>query len=371
MRPFGLFNKSSTYNGLYLALLTNRLQMLYFILIIPTYLAHPYMIWGIITMGLLSQINLMMLSKWLTSEYAAKGYQGVVDLFGKRVVRIFACFGLCMIGIKITCITLGYLGMVHQFIFATMSTNWLVFFSVLLSIYVASKGMENTIRFVIITVFSAGWIIVVTVPCFLPPIASLKDLYPIIPTDWSKISWKGLLLVYSAMSGPEYLLCIAPWLRQQQKTMKYLMIANAVTIVEYLLMFVASLLFFGSHYLSITSHPMANIARYMQSPIFERVDIILISLHMFNLIFASSILMLCFYGAGRIVIGKVQEQTTRTGFIAASLVILITMLIINKWFWKPIPDQNIWLQIQTWSGAITYFLFPALLLLSIKLKERA
>lgn len=371
MIPFGLFNKTISYNGFYIALITNRLQMLYFPLILPTYLKFPYMVWGIIVMGLLSHINLMLISKWLSSEYAAKGYLGIVDLCGERVVRIFACLGLCMIAIKITCFILGYLDLIHQFIFATMSTNWLLFFTFLLGLYVASKGMENTIRFVVIAVFCAGWIVLVTIPCFYAPIASIHDLYPLIPTDWSKVSWKGLLLVYTSLSGPEYLLCIAPWISKQKKTMKYLMIANAVTIFEYLLLFVASLLFFGSHYLGITSNPIANIARYMQSPIFERVDIILISLHMFNLIFVSSILALCFYGAGRIVFGKVHKQTTRTGFLTACLVIVLIMWGINKWFWRPTLEENVLLQIQNWSGAITYLLFPALLLITIKLKERA
>lgn len=93
MKTLSLFKQTSTLGSIHFLLLVNRTQMHYFVLIMPVYLVHSYMVWGIVALGLLSQLNLMMLSRWFSSSYAAKGYQGFVQLFGKRTVHIFAILG--------------------------------------------------------------------------------------------------------------------------------------------------------------------------------------------------------------------------------------------------------------------------------------
>jgi hypothetical protein len=367
---FSLYDKTSALGGVYVMFMTNRMQMLYFILLMPSYLVHPYMIWGIVAIGILSQVNLMMLSKWFSSNYSAKGYQGFVELFGERAVRLFAFAGLFLLVVKLIVITLGYVELVHQVMFPSMNTNWLILFILLISCYVAAHGMEKTIRFVVIVFLSTVWMILFFFPFFFPPIASLHDLYPLIPTDWSMRSWKALLFVWSSLSGPEYLICLAPWLRPQQKMLKYLTLANTMSVLEYLILFVASLLFFGSNYLSKIKFPTLDITRYLQSPAFERIDIILISVNMFRFVFAISIFLLCFYGAVRIIVGRLHEQTTRIGFMASCITIFVCMIIVNQWFWKGATGENIWLTLQIWLGAVTYLLVPAFLLVAIKQKGR-
>lgn len=123
VKSLSLYNRTSTLGGIYFLLLVNRMQMHYFILIMPAYLVHSYMVWGIVVMGLLSQLNLMMMSKWFTSSYAAKGYQGFLQLFGKRAVQVFAILGFLIILLKISVITLGYVEMLHSFIYPSMNKN--------------------------------------------------------------------------------------------------------------------------------------------------------------------------------------------------------------------------------------------------------
>lgn len=370
MTTFSLFDKTSTFGGVYVMFLVNRLQMLYFILLMPAYLIHPYMIWGIVAIGILSQVNLMMLSKWLSSDYAAKGYQGFVELFGERAVRFFAFAGLFLILIKITVITLGYVEIVHKFMFPSMNKKWLIVSILFVGCYVASKGMEKTIHFVVIAFLSGFWIILVFIPFFFPPVASIHDLYPLIPTDWSMHSWRALLFIWSSLSGPEYLICLAPWLESKQKMLKYVTFGNAISVFEYVFLFIASLLFFGSNYLSRTNMPVVHMSRYLQSPVFERVDMILISLHMFHFVLVISILLLYFYGAVRIIVGRLHEQTTRIGFLSSCITILVCMFIVNTWFWKAATEQNTWLNLQIWAGAFTYLLVPSFLLLAAKRKGR-
>jgi len=192
----------------------------------------------------------------------------------------------------------------------------------------------------------------------------------LIPTNWTTDSWKGLLLIWSSYSGPEYLICLIPWIKPQQKMSKYLTYANALSTSEYLLLFIASLFFFGSNYLSKSKYPIIHMIRYLQSPMFERLDIILISLHMFLLVFAISIFLLCIYGATRIILKKTSTQPSRMGFTVTCIMLFLCFVIVNNWIWSIETEQNFLLNIQIWLSGITYFIVPTFLLLLTKLKGR-
>lgn len=342
--------------------------MLYFFLIIPRYLVQPYMILGIVAVGMLSQINMILISKWFSSEYSTKGYQGFVQLLGKKTVTFFAFIGLFPILVRITVLTLGCVEVIHQYIFPSMNSNWLIIAIFLSCYYVASQGMEKTIRFVVITFFTTIWMLILFSPFFFPPIAALHDLYPIIPPKWTSIPWKGLLLVWVSMSGPEFLVFLAPWINTKQGMLKYLSVANAITIFECLVLFISSLLFFGSNYLDKTKFPVVDMLRYLQFPAYERIDIVMISLNLFVLVFSNAIFVLLFYGAIRIFLGKEDKETTRIGFTATLIIILLTSLIINEWFWKSGDKQSIWLILQIGLASVSYFIVPAFIVLVTKLK---
>src|ERR1700730_7109238 len=108
IKPFLLFEKSSTKSGPYLIFLVNRIQVLYLFLVLPKYLVDPYMILFILGIGLVSQLNLILLSKCWKSKLLKEGVSGVAKLFGKRLIRVLALVGLFFIFIKMTVFTLGY-----------------------------------------------------------------------------------------------------------------------------------------------------------------------------------------------------------------------------------------------------------------------
>ncbi|MEK3713175.1 MULTISPECIES: GerAB/ArcD/ProY family transporter [unclassified Paenibacillus] len=369
MKSLSLYNRTSTPGGIYFVLLVNRMQMHYFILIMPVYLVHSYMVWGIVAMGLLSQLNLMMMSKWFTSSYAAKGYQGFLQLFGKRTIQVFAILGFLIILLKISVITLGYVDMLQNFIFPSMDKRWLILIILLISLYVASHGMENTLRFVVIAFLCGAWISVLFIPFFFQSDANYRDLYPLIPTEWSGQSWQGLLFIWSAFSGPVYLAFMVPWLSSNQKISKYLVIGNMLSIMEYLVLFVASVLFYGSYYLRKIDFPIGYMGSYIQTSGLERIDYILISFHMFNYVFDISILLLCFYGAGRIFMRKMKERTTWIGLLSSWFVILISIILMDQWLWQTVPGQKMLLNLQIWIGACIYLLIPTILFTTVKRKE--
>ena len=369
VNSFSLYDKTSSFSGIYVFFLVNRLQMLYFLFIMPTILTHPYMIWGIILVGMLSQLNLMVLSKWVSSDHASKGYQGFVQIFGDWLVRLFTFFGVILMLVKVVVLTLGYVEIIHQLVFPSMNANWLVVFIMVICCYVASLGMSNSIRFVVIAFLCTIWMIVLFYPFFFPEIASLHDLYPLVPTEWSKESWRGLLLIWSSFSGPEYIVCLVPWLKSKENLVRYFTYANTLSVLEYVLLFMGSLFFFGSEYLSKSKFPVATMAKYLQTPVFERIDIIMVSLQVFNLVFAVSIFLLCIYGAYRIIRKKSQNQPTRKGLQFTCLVLIVGLIATNKWIWQE-DHQSLLLNLQIWCGSFTYLLVPSLLFISSKRKGR-
>ncbi|WP_404407839.1 GerAB/ArcD/ProY family transporter [Jeotgalibacillus malaysiensis] len=370
MSGFSLFEKTSSFNGVYATLMVNRMQMLYFVIILPVFLIYPYMIWVIIIVGLLSQISIFMLSKWFNSIYASKGYEGFAELFGERSVRLLAFIGLAFILLKITVITLGYVEITQHFIFPSLNTNWMILFIILICWYVGSHGMAPTIRFVVVAFLSTAWMILLLFNFLFQPVNTIHDLFPLIPYEWTMESWKGVLFIFSALSGPEYLVLLAPWFNTRKKILKYMTIGNAFTIFEYVFLFIAALFFFGSNYLEESRFPMMEMMRYLESPVFERIDMVLISVYLINFVFAISIFTLLFYGAARITLKKSKDQTTRSGFAICCGILFICLFICNELLWKKVTNQNILLELEIWAGALTYLLVPLLLFTSLKRKGR-
>jgi hypothetical protein len=366
-----LFDRPASYGGLYAMLFVNRIQMLYLFLLIPTYLVQPYMVWGIVGIGLVSQIILLAISRWLSSEYAGMGYEGYVRLFGRRTVRWLAAFGLVFLLVKISVFTLGAVEITHQYIFPSMSPYLLIAFVFLAGCYLAAHGIDNLVRFVVIVFLSTFWIILIFVPFFLPPFASVTDLYPLVPAEWTIGTWNKLLFMLGTMSGPEYLVCLAPWIRPTVRRFPYWTLGGLLSVLEYGLLFAASLMFYGSEYLSKTKHPVVNMLRYQQSPVFERIDIILISNHLFNFIYFIAFFLLFIYGSVRTAAGRKEKRTSPFGFWMCCGCVLVLLFVVYKWFWEVGTKQSPLITLQLWLGTISFVGVPLLLLLTMKRKGRA
>lgn len=368
MEAIQLFNKNATYNGFYVMLMVNRLQMLYFFFIMPRFLIHPFMIWVLVAVGILSQLNLLLLSKWFSTRFSSKGYNGFVQLFGKKLVRILSFIGLFFILLKLFVVMLGFSEIVQIFMFPSIDSNWLIFFILLSCLYVAGKGVEKTIRFVVISFLCTFWMFLFFAFFFFSPIAQLSDLYPIIPMEWNRESWKGIFLILSSFSGPEFLVFLGPWFKTNNKTFRYLSYGNALTVIEYVFLYMASLFYFGSNYLSKSQFPIVTMARYFQNPVIERIDMVMLSLELFNIVFAVSIFLLLFYGASKIAFGKIEKPPSRVGFIFSVFLIFIGMILVNELIWKSGEKQVILLNLQILAGSLSYLVVPIVIILKMKIK---
>ncbi len=343
--------------------------MLYYMIIMPSAIVQPYMLLAIVAMGIASQFCLYMLSKWFATPYSTQGYKGFEELFGKTGIKILALTGLPFLLFKISFISISYAAIMQQFVFPTMDREWHIVFPFILCCYLALFGMENMIRFVTVVFIVTIGIFFMYIPFFLVQSNSIHDLYPLIPIGPEPFAWKSLLLVFSSFSGPEFLIAISYWLNPQQKMLKYLTIANTISVVEYLFISIAALLFYGSKYLPTIKYPNLEMGRYLQSPLLERVDIILISAYMFSILYSLALFVLMVYGASSL-LGKTKTGTSRVGLVVSCFMAMACTLLISKWFWEPGIEQAFWLDLQMWSGSTTYLLSPLLIWIAIKRKAR-
>lgn len=369
MKPISLFQKNTTIKAVTVFFISNRFQVIFFLLVFPQYIAHSYMIWFIIALGILSQGNLYILSKWISSSYSTKGYAGFIELFGEWKVRILTAVALLPILVKLSVLTINFASTTLYYIFPSVNPSWLIFVFLLMSMYVAIRGMENTIRFSIIAFFTVIWIILLFLPFYFPPNAAWINLFPL-THSWSQQTWKGILFIWATLSGPEYMICLIPWLKQDQKIVKYMTWANIVTVLELLIVLIASLLFYGHHYLLLIKYPYIEMTRYLQNPIFERIDIVLIAFYLFHLVFMVSILLLILYGAMRIIFKKVSKETTRKGFLITCVITTALIIFLNQFLWTNERQYKTWMNIEVVMSGFTYLFIPSFLVICSKIKRR-
>ncbi|MFC4808641.1 GerAB/ArcD/ProY family transporter [Paenibacillus sp. GCM10023250] len=370
MQARSLFRKTSHQeSGLYALFLANRIQLLSYMIVMPSALVQPYMLLAIVAMGMVSQFCLYMMSKWFATPYSAQGYHGFEKVFGKTGIKILALVSMPFLLLKIAFISVSYADIMQRYVFPSMDREWHIVFPFILSCYLALFGMENMVRFVTIVFIGTTWILFSCMPFYLVQSSSIHDLYPLIPVGPERFAWKSVLLVFSSLSGPEYLIAISYWLNPQRKMLNYLTIANAISVAEYLFISIASLLFYGFNYLPIIKYPSVEMGRYLQSPIFERIDIILISAYMFNITYLLALLVLMVYGVSRL-LGKMKTGTTRIGLIVSGCAAMACTLPISEWFWEPGLEQAFWLDLQMWAGSASYLLVPLLVWIAIKRKAR-
>ncbi|KKK37245.1 spore gernimation protein [Mesobacillus campisalis] len=364
MGDYKLFDKTAEFGNGFIIAFVHQSQLLYFVLFLPKMLQQSYLLFGILAVGILSQINLFILSKSMSYMDSKQGYNGFAKLFGHRNLRIIAFAGIAVILIKLCFIVLGYAEIVHQFIFPSMQPSWLFLFIMLICTYIASQGMEKTLRFGIIAFFCTFWMILLYIPYFVPPGADVLDLYPLIPAGRDEHPWKGMLMIWSSLSGPEYIILALPWINPKQKALTYLSIANGISVFLYIVLFMACLFFFGTPYLGKISYPVLNMIRYLQTPVFERIEIVMISMQMFQYVFLASFLLLSLYGAIRISACSVHKETGRKGLYGVSFFVLVCLFLIDQFFGRQGKELNGWTNLQLWSGTLTYLLIPSLLLVA-------
>jgi hypothetical protein len=343
------------------AVLVNRMQVGYFMLILPNVLVQPYMVWIILLAGLLALINIWVIGKCLAISYAQNGTEGVRPFMGSIWMRVLMvpCIGIILL--KVTIVVKGYVGIVHQILFPSVNTGTFIVLMLTAGFYLAKHGMWTVLRFCVIAFLMSAWILVLYSYFLVPPEANYFHLYPLIPLHWPANGFESLLFVWSAFAGPEYFIVLGPWSGGKRLT-KYLIAGHVVSLLEYMYLFFVSLLFFGSSYLQTIDFPLIQLIRYIQLPFFERVEMIVVSVYLAPNVLVIALLMLYVYGAIRILLNRIRKPPQVGGLFMTFFAAGCYLMIVDRWLWSSEIQRRMWEQLQMVVGGASFALTPVLFL---------
>lgn len=349
-------------------LLVNRFQVALYVLFLPDVLIHPYMIWIILLVGVLSHFNLRILSKWLQTEEARLGYEGFVRVLGGRAVRLLAVPAAVVILLESSILTLDYLEVSHHVLFPSVSKLTLLPLLWLASVYLASQGMILTGRFVIIAFIGSLWIMTLFLQFLFPPVADYAMLLPLVPQKWDDNIPYILLTLWAAMAGPQYLAFTGSRFASTSGMFRWLALGNALSVLEYVVFFLAVTLAFGPEYMRKLDYPVVQLVRYIELPFFERLETIVVPFHMIVYIFLDAFFILILRDVLRIATGNAGQAK---GFFGLAAVLwLVFIYLFGKYFWASETRHLFWIHFHSWLTGAAYALVPSFLALAALWRKR-
>lgn len=283
--------------------------------------------------------------------------QSVLDInrmiFGKYVSYLLNIFLILYLFFAVVA-NLGFLVSTVGVWFFSMTPLWiLVSYIMIPSVILAYKGLKGVCRF--------NFMLFVTLPVLLSMIVfTLKDfrvtnLMPVGISGTAKIM-KSLKDIPYAYMGFETLLFIFPFIKDKQNISKHAITGAAVLTLIYTGFVVTSIAVFGEDLLSKRIVAFVGIARMIELPVFERVDLYYLVIWIPAMLLATNAYLFLTYNTVKKVF-KVKSQMIPFAII---MVIVITLVSIVG------EDSDAVYQMSRYAGYALFFvgvLYPILLLI--------
>lgn len=365
-----LFKEQPVIDGLSLALVVNRLQMVFLLLFSPTIFVYPHLIWFLLLFGVLSLLNLRIISGWLNTKRGQQGYKGVADLFGTVLSKFLFFVAIIIIFIKFSILSSEYIHLLNQFLFREQSETVLTILLISTAVYLASQGIGHTLKFVVFVFISSFWILFVFTYVVFLSLDHWSNLYPIFSTKLPEDSYISLIKLWALYSGPEYLVVLAPWIRPGVNILRRTSAGNVISVLEYVVLLAVVSIFFGRDYLQLLEQPLVNIIRYVQLPFIERIDMIVIPALAVIFIFNLALLLLLGYGAFTWLSNLDKDGTNASLFASFSLFFILSVMLFHTWFWGNEADRQFGLNVLLVISATGYTFLPTFLFVVNWWKEK-
>jgi hypothetical protein len=345
----------SPLNGLLLVFMVNRLQIGFILLLVPTQLISGDKYWLIILTFLISQLNLFFISKWINNDHSSNPIQ-LKTLLPKAILYPMVIVGLVIFFIKFSVTLIGYTKIVQIYLLTEENLSLLLTALIVVIAYSMFKGINNLVRFSLFAFIFSAWIVVAYIQFFFSPFVSVREFLPLLGDFNASKDIHSLFFLISFFSGPELLLFLKKWVKADIKTYKYLTIGNLLSFFELSLLFILAVLFYGPEYLKKIEYPLVTMARYVQTPFVDRLEMFIIPFFMFPLILSLSLMNLYIF-KGTQFIFKFKENVL--SFYAFIILIGLVILFIQKRYWVESIQENIWITYFIYTTALSYMILPS------------
>ncbi|MGM0852549.1 MAG: GerAB/ArcD/ProY family transporter [Bacillota bacterium] len=356
---------SSPINGWLLVFVVNRLQVGYTVLLLPTQLVRGDHYWIILLAFIISQVNLFLISKWINNRNGSEPIE-LKSLLPKPILYPIVMIGIPILLIKFLVIIIGYTKIIQIYLLPEQRQYIILIVLFTVIAYLTSKGVHQITKFAFFAFLFSGWIIFAYIQFFFSPNVSIREFFPLIGEFNSGRDIHSFLYVLSAFSGPELLLFMKARIKDDGKTYKYLTIGNTVTFIEYSLLFILAVLFYGSDYLKKVEYPLVTMARYIHTPFIDRLEMFIIPFFSFPLIFSLSLVNFYIYKGLQY---SLRFKENDISFFSFLVLIGCTILFVQSNYWVESFQERVWISCYIYTTAILYSLLPLGFLLIKRMKK--
>jgi hypothetical protein len=338
--------------GNILIFMINRLQIGFILLILPTQLIYGHKYWMIVLAFCLSQLNLYLISKWLNASSIQLGNK---PLLPKILLYPTVLIGMTLLFFKLSVILTGYTKVIQMYMLTEQALGiiLIVFFAVVA--YSTSKGAHHIARFSLLAFIFSGWMLFAYLPFFFEPNVSIREFFPLIGPIQLSDDLHRFFYVLSAFSGPEILLFLKREIQPCKKIYRYLTYGSSLTLLEISLLFILTVLFFGSEYLQKVEYPIVTMARYVRTPIIDRLEMFMIPFFLFPLIYSLSLVNLYLFRGAQFIFKRKENLISYLLFI---VIIGIILLFIQRTYWIESNQEKIWLNFYVYLSGALYTVLP-------------
>lgn len=352
-------------NGIQLVFLVNRLQVGYTVLLLPTQLISGDKYWIIVTAFIVSQFILFFISKWLYNSKTPNDKQ-MKKFFPKIILYPLLLIGLGLLMTKFVVIIIGYAKVIQLYVLREDRLISILIILIVIVAFLTYQGILNISRFSLLAFIFSAWIILVYIEVLLSPNTTFRDFLPLVDGIEKGKDIKSFFYLLSAFSGPELLLLLKRWVKPEVNVYKYITVGNLFTMIEFSALFFLAVVFFGPDYLKKVEYPLVTIARYIQLPIIDRLEMIIIPFFMFPLVLSLSIINLYLYTGVKFLL-KFKENNLSYGLYILFLTIILAF--IQGEYWVERSQEYIWLNVYIYMTAIFYTITPLLFYITSKVKK--
>ncbi|WP_026478153.1 GerAB/ArcD/ProY family transporter [Alkaliphilus transvaalensis] len=365
------FSSKHKIDSVMLALLINRVQVIHLIIFSTERLQYPHMVWLIILGGVISQLNIYILSRWLSSHMGKKGIVGIFDMFGDVFSKIFLFVWLCFMFIKFITISSAYIYLLHKYLMTQHPKTTLMLIFTMIIVYLASKGFSNTLKFTIITfVFSIG-VLFLFISLIISSFVSVQDVFPLFGNIFNSNFLISIVLIWGIFSGPEYLIFIGPYIRSDVNIPKSMFIGNLLTVTEYVIFYLGTFIFYGADFLPYVQHSYISAMGYLQFRSIQRLDMIILPVLIVSFALFLAIILLSSFKAVLYIISSKNKPIENTPlFIIISLIFASACISFVLKVATTEIQALFWNQILLYVSIFTYTIIPTMMLIAFLGKSR-
>ncbi|MFA9557234.1 GerAB/ArcD/ProY family transporter [Evansella sp. AB-rgal1] len=236
---------------------------------------------GIFILSFIGVVNILLINQ----VYIKGKGQDVLDILEENLHRVllyplYICM-ILMFGAIAVFVAKYYMFIIKIFMFPHASSNLLLFFYLLLTVYMLTKGIYNIGKITVVFFFLTIWtvfLLIVALPEF-----KFQRMTPHFFQGDLDIVKKGIE-VYVAFLGYELVLFLFPYMEQNSRQTKAILIGHLFTTFIYTTACIVTLGFYGNEVIEKIMYPIIKQLKYIRAPFLERMEHLTLSLFLIKVV---------------------------------------------------------------------------------------